>query len=268
MDHLDTAALERPFARLGLRVRFERGVPSPFTRRSGFSLDVARDRRGEHFLLRLPERAPEICALDVRPDLRQLLMLVRQEGRKDKFLCGFDERHLFTAALPGASVRDVPSAVEALKPAAVRDIQLRRGLSGRERLRRHNTAFIRQGEWFFVPAAGLVALPERIRRGEPLSRGPGSSPHLCAEAVRLGGEVVWVSRHRGPLTRERHEALLRQNPEARGWDWQQRVRNPELYVRGTVRHRDHATIQLPDWHRVLMNTEPEAPAARHVSFLD
>jgi hypothetical protein len=37
---------------------------------------------------------------------------------------------------------------------------------------------------------------------------------------------------------------------------------------GAVRHPDHATIVLRDWHRVLMNTEHRAEAMRHVAFLD
>jgi hypothetical protein len=46
------------------------------------------------------------------------------------------------------------------------------------------------------------------------------------------------------------------------------VRDPELFARGTVRHPDHATIELNGWHRVVMNTENRARAMRHVVFLD
>jgi hypothetical protein len=46
------------------------------------------------------------------------------------------------------------------------------------------------------------------------------------------------------------------------------VRDPELFARGTVRHPDHATIELHGWHRVVMNTENRASAMRHVAFLD
>jgi hypothetical protein len=46
------------------------------------------------------------------------------------------------------------------------------------------------------------------------------------------------------------------------------VRDPEVYAQGAVRHPDHATIRLHGWHRVLMNTEREARAMRHVAFLD
>jgi hypothetical protein len=53
---------------------------------------------------------------------------------------------------------------------------------------------------------------------------------------------------------------------AAGW-FQMRV-NPEVYACGTIRHPDHATIVLRGWHRVVMNTERDAQAMRHVVFLD
>jgi hypothetical protein len=46
------------------------------------------------------------------------------------------------------------------------------------------------------------------------------------------------------------------------------IREPVVHVRGRVWHPDHKTIVLDDWHRVLLNTEREAPGASHVVFLD
>jgi hypothetical protein len=46
------------------------------------------------------------------------------------------------------------------------------------------------------------------------------------------------------------------------------TREPTVYVRGKVWHPDHRTIVLDDWHRVMMNTEREAPGVRHIVFLD
>jgi hypothetical protein len=37
---------------------------------------------------------------------------------------------------------------------------------------------------------------------------------------------------------------------------------------GGVKKQLHATIVLHDWHHVLMNRESDAPAMRHVAFLD
>jgi hypothetical protein len=45
-------------------------------------------------------------------------------------------------------------------------------------------------------------------------------------------------------------------------------RNPKVYARGTVRHPDHATIHLPVWHRVAMNTETQSQTMVRVAFLD
>jgi hypothetical protein len=45
-------------------------------------------------------------------------------------------------------------------------------------------------------------------------------------------------------------------------------RNPGVYVKGRVRHADHATITLHGWHRVVMNTEGQSRAMRNVAFLD
>ncbi len=45
-------------------------------------------------------------------------------------------------------------------------------------------------------------------------------------------------------------------------------RNPGVFVKGRVSHPDHRTIHLRGWHRVVMNTETQAPAMRHVAFLD
>jgi hypothetical protein len=58
------------------------------------------------------------------------------------------------------------------------------------------------------------------------------------------------------------------DPNAKRWAWRTMRRNPRVYVRGRIRHADHATIQLHDWNRVLMNTESQARAMRNVAFLD
>ena len=44
--------------------------------------------------------------------------------------------------------------------------------------------------------------------------------------------------------------------------------NPEVYVRGRIRHRDNNTVTLHVWHQVVMNTENQSRAMRNVAFLD
>ena len=63
-------------------------------------------------------------------------------------------------------------------------------------------------------------------------------------------------------------SILRRNPDAARWGWQVMRRNPGVYARGTVRHSDHATITLPFWHRVNMNTETQSRTMANVAFLD
>jgi hypothetical protein len=46
------------------------------------------------------------------------------------------------------------------------------------------------------------------------------------------------------------------------------TRNPKVYARGAVRHADHATVRLPFWHRVAMNTETQSRTMARAAFLD
>ena len=62
--------------------------------------------------------------------------------------------------------------------------------------------------------------------------------------------------------------ILAGSPKAKGWGWRMMRRNPGVYVKGRIRHTDHATITLHGWHRVLMNTEGQSRAMQNVAFLD
>src|SRR4029079_4747529 len=85
------------------------------------------------------------------------------------------------------------TAMEALKPADVRRLQDRLAVKPRKRNRRRNEAFIRQGEWFFVPVGNWFQQKKAlIPTNEPLRRGRGK-PHFVDKLVRDGGETVYVS---------------------------------------------------------------------------
>jgi hypothetical protein len=268
---MNTDPLEIPFARIGARLKVaaepaRRGRPA-----DAVSLDVRADRRGEYFeIVRPPEVAAAVEVLDVWPADRHLLLLVREAGQKSKFLCGHDERHWFVAALPDhAPVGTVPQAKEALKPAAVHAAQARRGFKAAARARRKNAAFRRQGEWFFLPAPGLVVDEKLVLRNEPLARGNGGKPHWAEFCHRTGGETVYVcSRYPNGVSAAIYARLRAADPRAKGWGWRPMQRNPEVYVRGRIRHPDHKAIVLHGWHRVLMNTEGQSRALRNVAFLD
>jgi hypothetical protein len=110
-------------------------------------------------------------------------MVKQQTGEKSKFLCGHDERHWFVAAIPEAApVGTVRQAKEALKPKEVQDRQA--GVSTKDRNRRKNKAYIRQGEWFFLPANIEEPDPKFVIKHEPLSRGRGSKPHTVEFCYR------------------------------------------------------------------------------------
>src|SRR5918994_4148099 len=134
--------LSRRFEEMGARLRCTgllwRGVPT---------VDVS----SSTFVLRFPGGRPVgVDVVDARR--RHLLLLVRNGETKSKFLCGHDERHWFVAAVPESAhwVSGVETAMSALRPQLVEDV-VRREWS-KPRRRRRAESFVRQGEWFFVPA--------------------------------------------------------------------------------------------------------------------
>ena len=155
---------------------------------------------------------------------------------------------------------NVETAKFALQPPAV--AELAAGLPRKHRFDRRNAAYLRQGEWFFVPESALRVPAWMVLRNEPLAR-VGGTPHMLREAFRRGGELIYTRGQQVLTTRAYAKLDERQR---RGWI--QRTRDPEVFARGTVRHPDHATIELRGWHRVTMNTERSARAMRHVVYFD
>jgi hypothetical protein len=268
---MNTNLLDTKFARIGARLKVA-DRPSRRNRADAvISLDVQADRKGEFFeIVRRPGTDAEVAVLDVQPADRHLLLLVREGQDKSKFLCGHDERHWFVAGIPeSAPVGTVRQAKEALKPTEVHAAQARQRLTARARGRRKNAAYVRQGEWFFLPVADMAVNEKLVLRDEPLRRGTGGKPHWAEFCYRTGGEAVHVCpRYPNGVTQAQYEKILAGNPKARGWGWRTMRRNPGVYVKGRIRHPDHATITLHGWHRVVMNTEGQSKAMRNVAFLD
>ncbi|CAN5868100.1 hypothetical protein BH23PLA1_BH23PLA1_38160 [soil metagenome] len=269
---MDTNILLAKFARIGARLKVADRPTRPVRAGAGvLTLDIREDRQGEFFeVARRPDEDPEVAVLDVQPADRHLLLLVRDGGEKQKFLCGHDERHWFVAAVPEvAPVGTVRQAKEALKPAEVQAAQGRHGLRAEARNRRKNAAYRRQGEWFFLPVPDFHVDESLVLRNEPLRRGNGGKPHWVEHCYRTGGEQVYVcARHPNGVIEKEYRRILAASPRAKGWNWQIMRRNPGVYVRGKIRHADHKTIVLHGWHQVLMNTENQAQAMRNVAFLD
>src|SRR5919199_3332191 len=186
---MSSALLERRFTAIGARVKVPRdpwfGQPR---------INVHKDGRGEYFTIGFEgkDRAVELDVVDVQPRDRHLLLLARVGQEKSKFLLGHDERHWFVAAIPESArgVTGVAAAKEALQPEAVREAVAR--TRPRDRFRRRNAAYIRQGEWFFLPRWTLVVDERDVLRDEPLTRGRGND-HVLEFAFRRGGETVFVN---------------------------------------------------------------------------
>lgn len=266
---MDVNILKRQFARIGARAQVrwldDRRTNGPV------ALDIIHDQAGELFDIRMSNENPaDLEVLHLEPKQRHLLLMSRSdEDEKHKFLCGHDERHWFVAAVPEhRGVSTVRTAMEALKPPEVVGNQFRMQVRKKNWNRRRNEAFMRQGEWFFLPAPRLIVDQKLVLTKEPLRRG-GGKPHLVEFLYRSGGEVVYVcSKKPNGLNQSQFNTFISRQPEAKKWHWSTMRRNPSVYVKGRVRHADHATIVLHDWHRVLMNTESQAASMRHVAFLD
>jgi len=201
-----------------------------------FEIDVRQADQRELYQLTYPRfQAIETTAIDVKPALRHLVLDVAGRWRFPgaRFLCGHDERHWFVASLPiELRTATVRGAMESLKPNVVLREQKRLGVKHR-RHRRQTAAYIRQGEWFFLPRP-MMHVGELAVRGGQLARENGK-PH----------QVEWI-----------HQ------PEGRD----------ETFVRGAVSHPDHETIRLQVWHRVVQNTEirpaPIEDSVARMAYLD
>jgi hypothetical protein len=197
---------------------------------NAFEIDVRQNGERETFQLTYPAGDTiQADVLDVKPRLRHLVLDVTgwRLPVNGRYLCGHDERHWFVAALPFARrTATVRGAMEALKPAIVLREQDRKGVRHR-RYRRKTAAYVRQGDWFFLPRPMMHVGKLATRNGQLVR--PGGKPH----------HVEWLYRPKG---------------------------GSETFVRGAVSHPDHATINLQVWHRVVQNAEAEpAPIARPVT---
>lgn len=275
---MNTQTLRKQFARIGAKLQVE--VQNRKVAETSFSLDVVETTRREYFKLEITQARKDkgliIYATDIQPKLRHLLLVTVNENNsinpKDndvqKFLCGHDERHWFAASVSNG-ITKVNQAMDDLKPTQVIQSLQRKGVKKQNRNKRHNKAFIRQGEWFFLPRPDVVLRKDEkymILKNEPLRRAGGGKPHVIQEVFRTGGTRVYTC-HKFPegLTEKEYRAYLQSNPIAKKWNWRVMRRNPGVYARGTVKHLDHATIHLPYWHFVAMNTEARPTS---LAFLD
>jgi hypothetical protein len=166
----------------------------------------------------------------------------RTPSTKRHFLMGLDERQLFVCQLPKA-VSTVREAHACLKATTV-DLAEGKGIKAR-----------RQGEWFFIEASH-----EEVRQIE--------------YGLKKNQLVVEFSVPIGPFTiggiRGKKVRQFRGNPHTAdelvvipGL-----IRGREVFIRGRVRHIDHATVKFTQWHKVIRNTEPNQGQALGVGWVD
>lgn len=262
--------LEKQFRKIGAKhevVFLPRNrMPTPFR------LDIVNDKTGDEFF-QILVRADvvddvDLSVLEVKPSERHLVLMAKvfddrgNVSSKVHFLCGHDERHLFVASVSGVST--VIAAKESLRPDVIK--QQETGMSSKKRNKRRNKVYIRQGEWFFIPSSFSPPDPKMIRQFEPLVRSGGGKPHIAQFAYRLGGEPVLVcAEYPIGVSHAEYRKIISVTPAAKRFNWRDMLREAKVYVRGSVRHPDHATIVLEGWHEVLMNTERRTAA---VAFLD
>jgi len=290
---LDTLLIKEKFEKIGAGVRFSeltdlRINDDP----SAVVIDVMNSKKGGIFDIKTRGRV-DLSVPDIQAKDRHLLLMAKifSEDRSlgtnvIKTLCGHDEREFFAAQVPGRNLSNVFTAKQALKPELAVLSQKMHRVKTKHLHRRKNRGFVRQGEWFFVPAEGLNVNENMIQRpkgGEPIvlaGERAGNKPHRAKEAYIKGGTRVYIARAPGSekisrderrrlstgLTEDQKAEFIKRYPKAKSWSWAPMTRNPELYVRGWIRHPDHKTIILRDWHRVAVNGEIRG--GHHVVFLD
>lgn len=271
---MKTATIEKKFSGIGARIRLvDRPIDDKIT------IDVKRDRGGEFFEIVSNGDLVDLQVLDVQKKDRHILLMAKEEVRsgisdKKKFLCGYDERHFFSCAIPEtAGVSTVLGAKQALKPTDVLRAESGKVKTKNLHKRRKRTKggkMYRQGEFFFTPiVTPFIGKDTVIHKKEPMQRG-GGNPHVAEFLIRSGGTNVFVcSRHRDGISEKEYKKILKGNKDAKNWGWTTMQLDANVMVKGKITHTDHKTLNLGEtWYRVSLNTEDKARGAINVRFLD
>jgi hypothetical protein len=249
-----TRTLKEKFLKIGATVVIDPDVPR--NRMWGDSGKSVTYNKGTFRLTGIP---PEnIQVLDTNPGIKHLLILVRDEGvtKKTKFLCGHDERDYFVAQV-GPTATNVAKAMDSLKPEDVIIAGKRGGVRKKDKNKHTTPAWKRQGEWFFIPVDFVPGKNDLVMKKEPFFR-QGSSRHFAEEAVRKSGKAVYL-KDGFKVSRVEYMRFLKLRMS--GYPvgkLESRIETGEMLVRGKITHKDHTTLVLQGWHRVLLNNEESA----------
>jgi len=289
--------IKKMFENMGSRLTIRTGTSTRMRDSRPLSINVAMDRHGEHFTLTLnpllDEEKTVIQVLDTDKKHRQMLLnlvywtipeeLTEQSRRAiskgwttavrvlqnnkpqkvvEKLLVGHDEMHWFVAGVSGSN--SIKEAFERLRPTEVILAAKRAGVRRKDIFRHKTKGFIRQGEWFFVPA-NLSEKDMVIHKNEPISR-QGGTPHIVEEIVRFGGEKVWVGPNQKIISEKEYKKLISKDPKEAS-KWGLRMRGAKVFGRGKVKHKDHHTVILKGWHEIHLSTERTASGGSN-AFID
>src|SRR5579864_2147415 len=137
---MDTERIDNDFRKIGtrLRIRDRVNMTGRRMRARPFNIDILTNKRGREYFHLERRRPVEIEILDVQPDRRHLLLMVKSGDLTRKFLCGHDERHYFAAGVD-EHARSVTDAMVKLQPDPVR--RAAEALPRDERYSRANGAY-------------------------------------------------------------------------------------------------------------------------------
>ncbi len=234
--------------------------------RRGFRISIREDRKkhASCFDLHVWD-GTRIYVQDVSPKDHALLLKVnwtKERGRyiHEDFLCGRDDHGWYVTALKGHTAHSVEEAFESLRPAEIRSA-LRTENVPRSKWNKHrNKAFLRQGEWFFIPMPPDFKPKGVVRKKEHL--GVRGKPHIADFVCSEGVVRYRHNRFLNLFTREEVAKLEKEGETG----FRPVFIVQETFAKGRVVHPDHRTVILDGWHRVVPNTENRLPGSN--AFVD
>ena len=219
---MDRELLESRFARMGARLKVQERAPAAARRhRQPGAWTCSDDRQASSS--RSACVPPWTCASKSwtcsRPS-GTCCCWPRRGTEKPKFLCGHDERQWFVAAVPETARLGTVGRHGGTKPAEVQQAQARQKIKTEDRKRRKNAAYVRQGEWFFLPAPDF-AVESGSFFERAASRGNGSKPHmgrvLLPHGRRDGLRLLPASRRSDEAA---YKVLATPARRPKSWAWQ------------------------------------------------
>jgi len=169
-------------------------------------------------------------------------------GDKRHMLMGLDESHLFIAQLP-RGVSAVRDAHALLKSDIVSQAERKSGGSPAPR----------QGEWFFLePSTWELRQIEQGIRDNRLIVELGVPIGPFTDSLAIRGRARRVRQFRGNPHLADELVVLPDSGTTAG--------RRDVFVRGRIRHVEHATKAFSDWRKVIRNTEVGRPVG--VNWVD